>query len=130
MPLIGWTTLYEARGVCISRHDLDNFTTVEELGETKIEGYRSPVAAEILRLAARLREAEELLLGCEWGHTDYPGTCSHCDNEYLAGHGPGCLLAAFLTEQSAAPPEGGPQDPPSHPASASRPPLPGDDRRG
>jgi hypothetical protein len=61
MDLIGWATLYEANGVRISRHVMDGFTTVEELGETKIEGYRCLVVDEILRLAARVKELEEKL---------------------------------------------------------------------
>jgi hypothetical protein len=64
---------------------------------------------EILRLAARLQEAEELLREVDRQilHPDYfeeIDHCPFCNALGHRGHNPDCRLAAFLSEQTATPP--------------------------
>jgi hypothetical protein len=63
-----------------------------------VGGWTHLLADEILRLAARLKEAEELLR--EQGGD---GDCNVCGH-FMWAHQEGCRLHRFLSEQSSAPP--------------------------
>lgn len=72
-----------------------------------LRGYRpgeALLADELLRVVARLREAEKLLREVEWGGNEDSTYCRQCGRFEWRGHSESCPVHRFLSEQSAAPP--------------------------